>query len=300
MNFSDRLAEKIILKKTPLCVGLDPRWESLPKAIRSKFADATPEAVAEAYLEFCSEVLEIVAPLVPVVKPQSAFFENCGPKGMEVLRKLLQKARSLGLITIMDNKRGDIASTATAYAEAVFGGHVGSHEYASWPADSMTVNPYLGFDAVEPFLKAARKVNGGIFLLVRTSNPGAKLFQDLESSGKPLYHHVARALSKWNEGHIGECGLGDAGAVVGATFPQEAAALRAEFPQMWFLVPGFGAQGGGLDEVRPSFREDGLGAIVNSSRGVTFPTSPDDPDWKSSVRKAALQSAQALGSLLKI
>lgn len=300
MNFSDKLAENIKLKNTPLCVGLDPRWESLPQSIRKKFADATPEAVAEAYLEFCSEVLEIVAPLVAVVKPQSAFFENCGPKGMEALRKILQHARSLGLITILDNKRGDIASTATAYAEAVFGGRVGTHEYASWPADSMTINPYLGFDAVEPFLNAARKVKGGIFLLVRTSNPGAKLFQDLESSGKPLYHHVAKALAKWNEGHLGSCGLGDAGAVVGATFPQEAAALRAEFPQVWFLVPGFGAQGGGLDEVRPSFRADGLGAIVNSSRGITFPTSPEDLDWKSSVRKAALNSAQALGTLLKI
>ncbi len=300
MNFSDKLAENIKLKKTPLCVGLDPRWESLPQSIRKKFADGTPEAVADAYFEFCSEVLEIVAPIVAVVKPQSAFFENCGPKGMEALRKILQLARSLGLITILDNKRGDIASTATAYAEAAFGGRVGTKDYASWPADSMTINPYLGFDAVEPFLNAARKVNGGIFLLVRTSNPGAKLFQDLESSGKPLYHHVAKALATWNEGHLGACGLGDAGAVVGATFPQEAAALRAEFPQIWFLVPGFGAQGGGLDEVRPSFRPDGLGAIVNSSRGITFPTSPDDLDWKSSVRKAALNSAQALGSLLKI
>jgi len=299
MHFADRLAEIIKKKQTPLCVGLDPRWESLPKELRDRHGNQGTEGIAKAFEEFSLEVLDIVAPIVGVVKPQSAFFEQLGPHGMVALRKILLRAKELGLITIMDNKRGDISTTATAYAEAIFGPASGTYDQAGWPADSMTINPYLGQDAVEPFLKAARARNGGLFVLVRTSNPGAKLFQDLICEGKPVYHHVARALAKWNDGHLGECGLGDAGAVVGATYPAEAHALRKEFPQLWFLVPGYGAQGGGVDEVRPSFREDGLGAIVNSSRGVLFPTNPEDLNWKQSILHAAKTSAQALGSLLK-
>lgn len=299
MHFADRLAQSIRQKQSPLCVGLDPRWDSLPLEIRQRHSRQGMEGVARAFEEFCLEVLELVAPLVAVVKPQSAFFEQCGPSGMQALRKVLLRARELGLITILDNKRGDISTTATAYAEAVFGTRVGEDRYTGWPADSMTINPYLGQDAIEPFLKAARAQSGGIFLLVRTSNPGARLFQDLICDGKPVFHHVAAALAGWNAGHLGECGFGDAGAVVGATYPEEAAALRREFPQLWFLVPGYGAQGGGVEEVRPAFRADGLGAIVNSSRGVLFPTHPDDADWKLAILEAAKKSARALGTLLK-
>ncbi|MSR30636.1 MAG: orotidine-5'-phosphate decarboxylase [Gemmataceae bacterium] len=299
MNFSDRLAETIRKKGAPLCVGLDPRWENIPLAIRKKHGPRTPEGEAAAYGEFCQEALELVVPFVGVVKPQSAFFENCGPEGMKVLQSLLGHARALGLITILDNKRNDIASTGQAYAEAVFGRELDGKKYAAWPADAMTINPYLGADAVEPFLDSARKADGGIFLLVRTSNPGARLFQDLDCSGKPLYFRVAEAVAKWNEGHIGACGLGDAGMVVGATYPSEAAELRQAFPHVWFLVPGFGAQGGGVEEVRPAFRADGLGAIVNSSRGILFPTKPEDVNWKQAVVEAARSAASQLGSLLK-
>ncbi len=275
-SFSDRLAEAV-RAKGPLCVGLDPRIESLPKTLRNR-------TDADAVRAFCWYVLELVAPFAGVVKPQSAFFELLGPDGMEVQGDILRHAKELGFVTILDAKRGDIASTATAYADAAFG--------PVWNADALTINPYLGRDAVEPFLSAAKKADRGVFVLVRTSNPGAGLFQDLMCDGKPLYRHVADEVVKWNASTIGACGLGDVGAVVGATHPRELAELRTAMPDVWFLVPGYGAQGGTADDVRVAYRPDGLGAIVNSSRGVTFPFHPDDPDWESRIVEAA-QRAQA-------
>ena len=163
-----------------------------------------------------------------------------------------------------------------------------------WDADSLTINPYLGRDAVEPFLSAAKKADRGVFVLVRTSNPGAGLFQNLVCDGKPLYRHVAEEVVKWNASTIGECGLGDVGAVVGATHPKELAELRAAMPHVWMLVPGYGAQGGTAADVKAAYRPDGLGAIVNSSRGVTFPFHPDDPNWEAKIIEAAQKAAAEL------
>jgi orotidine-5'-phosphate decarboxylase len=283
MHFADRLAAAVRSKRTPLCVGLDPRWESLPVAIRLRHAGN----VAAGYEEFCLRVLEIVAPLVGVVKPQSAFFEACGPAGMTALLRVMQKAKRLNLLAILDAKRGDIASTATAYADAAF---------TAFDADALTVNPYLGRDAIEPFLHAARKSDRGLFVLVRTSNPGSGLFQDRICDGKPLYHHVADAVRAWSRENLGDCGYGDVGAVVGATHPGELAALRTALPDVWFLVPGFGAQGGTAADVAPAFRSDGLGATVNSSRGVTFPYKPDDANWEAAIEKAVREAIVQLSS----
>jgi orotidine-5'-phosphate decarboxylase len=294
-SFSDRLAEAV-RAKGPLCVGIDPRWESLPKAIREALREELPEErVAIGFFEFGRKVLELVQPYAGVVKPQAAFFELLGPNGMEMLQLLLREAKLLGFVTILDAKRGDIASTATAYADAAFGGcTVDGETFPVWDADSLTINPYLGRDAVEPFLTAAKKHDRGAFVLVRTSNPGAKLFQDLMCDGKPVYRHVADEVVKWNASTIGECGLGDVGAVVGATHPRELAELRAAMPDVWFLVPGYGAQGGTAADVKVAYRSDGLGAIVNSSRGVTFPFHPDDPDWEAKVVEAAKKSQAEL------
>jgi orotidine-5'-phosphate decarboxylase len=291
--FADRLAEAV-RAKGPLCVGIDPRWESLPKAIRDPLREAPAEQrAAVGFLEFGRKVLGLVRPFAGVVKPQAAFFEQVGPPGFESLQLLLREAAGRGFVTILDAKRGDIASTATAYADAAFGGCILDAEtYPVWAADALTVNPYLGRDAVEPFLTAAKKAERGVFVLVRTSNPGAGLFQDLVSNGKPLYRHVAEEVAKWNATTLGACGLGDVGAVVGATHPKELAELRAAMPDVWLLVPGYGAQGGTAADVRAAYRADGLGAVVNSSRGVTFPFHPDDPDWEAKVRAAA-QKAQA-------
>jgi orotidine-5'-phosphate decarboxylase len=285
-SFSDRLAEAV-RAKGPLCVGLDPRWESLPKAIREKYRPQPAEAqAARAYWWFASRVLELVAPFAGVVKPQAAFFEQAGVEALGTLRAILERAKEMGFVTVLDAKRGDIASTATAYADAAFG--------PTWDADALTINPYLGRDAVEPFLTAAKKAERGVFVLVRTSNPGAGLFQDLVCDGKPLYRHVAAEVAKWNASTIGTCGLGDVGAVVGATHPRELAELRAAMPDVWLLVPGYGAQGGTAADVKAAYRPDGLGAIVNSSRGVTFPFHPDDPDWEAKVVEAAKEAAAEL------
>ncbi|MFM7149368.1 MAG: orotidine-5'-phosphate decarboxylase, partial [Gemmataceae bacterium] len=276
-HFADRLASLMKTRGTSLCVGLDPRWESLPAEIRARHGSDSLASVAAAFEEFCGRVLEIVAPLVPVVKPQAAFFEMCGPEGFAVLQRLLHKARSLGVMTILDSKRNDIASTASAYADASFAGTtVAGKCHPVWEADALTVNPYLGRDAIEPFLASARKAEAGLFVLVRTSNPGAGLFQDLRvDDGRPLYQHVGAAVSSWARENLGACGFGDVGAVVGATYPAEMALLREQMPEVIFLVPGFGAQGGTADDVKPAYRRDGLGAVVNSSRGILFPFAPD-------------------------
>jgi orotidine-5'-phosphate decarboxylase len=284
MHFADRLADAVRAKGTALCVGLDPRWESLPQTIRARHDDS-PEGVAAAYEAFGLRVLEVVAPLVGVVKPQSAFFEACGPAGLAALQRVLRRARELGLVTILDAKRGDIASTAAAYADAAF---------RAFDADALTVNPYLGRDAVEPFITTARQLGRGLFVLVRTSNAGAGLFQDLTCDGRPLYQHVAAAVAAWNGEGLGASGLGDVGAVVGATHPAELRLLREQLPDVWLLVPGYGAQGGTAADVRAAFRADGLGAVVNSSRGVTFPFEPDDPQWEVAVERAARRAAEEL------
>lgn len=291
-SFPDRLADAV-RRKGPLCVGLDPRWEMLPTAVRG-----TPPSPVyfRAIAEFCNKVLELVEPFTGVVKPQAAFFELHGNAGMSVMASVIMRAREMGFVTILDAKRGDIASTAQAYADAVFAGQVinGHLHPPVWDADALTVNPYLGEDAVEPFVSAATKADRGLFVLVRTSNKGAGLFQDLVCDGKPVYRHVADAVARWNAPTIGECGLGAVGAVVGATHPKELAELRAALPDVWLLVPGYGAQGGSAVDVKAAYRPDGLGAVVNSSRGVTFPFHPDDPDWEQKVVEAARRAQQEL------
>ncbi len=300
-HFADRLCATVKAKGNPLCVGLDPRWESLPDEVRRRHPGGSLEAFAAGFEEFCLRVLDVVAPLVGVVKPQSAFFEMCGPAGMAALRNVLARARQLGLVTILDGKRGDIASTAAAYADAAIGKVVfDGQPFAVWDADAVTVNPYLGRDAVEPFLQAARRNATGVFVLVRTSNPGAGLFQDLEAhrpadaSARPLFEHVAEAVRAWSRENLGSSGFGDVGAVVGATYPAELARLRQMMPEVLFLVPGFGAQGGGAADVLSALRPDGLGAVINSSRGITFPCPPSTPDWEKQVERAARTAITAL------
>lgn len=296
-HFADRLCAATKSKGNAVCVGLDPRWESLPLALRRRHGDATLAAMATAYEEFCARVIDVVAPLVPVVKPQCAFFEACGPAGMTALLQTLRRARRQGLMTILDGKRNDIASTATAYADAGFAGiSTGGSLQPVWDADALTINPYLGRDAVEPFLASARQAGRGVFVLVRTSNPGAGQFQDLISDGKPVYLHVAAAVAAWNRENLGRCGMGDVGAVVGATHPRELAVVRQALPEAIFLVPGFGAQGAGPAETAPAFREDGLGAVVNSSRGIIFAYKPEDADWEARVEAATRATIQSLAA----
>jgi orotidine-5'-phosphate decarboxylase len=303
-HFADRLAAAVRAKGNAVCVGLDPRWELLPVSLRARQGGATLASAAAAFEEFCGRVLDIVAPLVSVVKPQSAFFEACGPEGLAALQRLLRKARNLGLLTILDSKRNDIASTATAYADAAFAGtSLAGRVHPVWEADALTINPYLGRDAVEPFIESARRVSAGLFVLVRTSNPGSGQFQNLLVSSetspvRPLYQHVGEAVAAWARENLGACGLGDVGAVVGATYPAELTTLRQLMPEVIFLVPGFGAQGGTAADVAGAFRADGLGAIVNSSRGILFPFKPDDLRWEARIEEGTRATIASLASVI--
>jgi orotidine-5'-phosphate decarboxylase len=211
-------------------------------------------------------VIDVVAPLVPAVKPQAAFFEALGPEGMIALKDVIDYARTKGLLVILDGKRNDIGSTATAYAE----GFLGSGNESAWGADALTVSPYLGGDSLDPFVEVAVKRNAGVFVLVKTSNPGGGMFQDLSSAGEPIYRHVARAVEDLAAKSAGTCGYGAIGAVVGATYPAQLIELRKAMPHTWFLVPGFGSQGGTAGEVRGAFDSNGLGAVINNSRGIIF------------------------------
>jgi orotidine-5'-phosphate decarboxylase len=296
-SFSDRLADAVH-RKGPLCVGIDPRWEMLPREVRELSSPNIEDELkrsANRIAAFCCRAIQLAKPYTGVIKVQSAFFELLGHHGLNALTGVIEAAHLMNLLVILDAKRGDIASTATAYADAAFGGcTIDGTTYPVWNADALTINPYLGADAVEPFLTAAKATQRGVFVLVRTSNAGSGLFQNLICEGEPVYQHVARAVSNWNSSTIGECGLGDVGAVIGATQPRELAELRSMLPNVWFLVPGYGAQGGSAADVKAAMRSDGLGAIVNSSRGVVFPFKPDDPNWEAKIVAAARKAAEEL------
>jgi orotidine-5'-phosphate decarboxylase len=210
-------------------------------------------------------VIDVVAPLVPAVKPQAAFFEELGPAGMQALADVIRYAHDRGLLVILDGKRNDIDSTATAYARAYLGA-----ESSAWGADALTVSPYLGADSIEPFVEVGRERGAGIFVLVKTSNPGGGQFQDLACEGRPLYRHVAEFVERLAADGAGASGYGDVGAVVGATWPEQLAELRQAMPHAWLLIPGFGRQGGTAGDVAAGFDSSGLGAIVNNSRGIIF------------------------------
>lgn len=293
--FMDRLAAAVAAKQTPLIVGLDPRGDLLPAPLRADKTDVDYQSWA--YREFCLGVIEAVAPLVPAVKPQAAFFEQLGWRGMRTLAEVITAAQSQGLLVILDGKRNDIGSTAEGYAEGWLG-----HESA-WGADALTVSPYLGDDSLEPFMETARQRDAGLFVLVKTSNPGGRFLQDVAGDGPPIYRRVGDLLERWSRDTAGNCGYGVAGAVVGATYPEQLAELRAALPHTWFLVPGFGSQGGTAADVAAAFDERGLGAIVNSSRAILFAhRRPEfahrysESNWQRAIEEATRGSIAALAA----
>ncbi len=268
LHFADRLVTAVRRVRNPVLVGLDPRAESLPPRL---IAGTGPDATARGYVAFCRGVIDVVAPLVAAVKPQAAFFEQLGPAGCVALAKVIRYAAAQGLLVILDGKRNDIGSTAQGYAEA----YLGPGSASPWGADALTVSPYLGDDSLTPFVDVARVRGAGIFVLVKTSNPGGKRFQDIVAEGRPMYRHVgdyveSLAVQTRSVSEAGESRYGLVGAVVGATYPQQLAELRQAMPHTWFLIPGFGAQGGAAKDCAAAFDENGLGAIVNNSRGIIF------------------------------
>lgn len=269
-NFATRLHDAIRRKGTPALVGIDPRFELLPPDIVDSVRKAglTDASLAcWAFVEFSRRLIDVVAPLVPAVKPQAAFFEQYGPAGVAALGDVVAYARQAGLIVILDAKRGDIGSTAEAYAEAWIGGENPDHP---WQADALTVNPYLGADTLEPFVKRAEAVGGGIYVLVRTSNPGAGTFQDVAQDGRTVFEIVAETVERLAASTADADGYGCVGAVVGATYPDELKALRTAMPHAPLLVPGYGSQGGTAADIAAALDENGLGAVINSSRAINF------------------------------
>lgn len=265
-TFTDRLSKAIQARQTPVLVGLDPRLESLPEKLLQGIAADDLEQIASVFEVFCRDVIDVVAPLVPAVKPQAAFFEQVGPAGLAALARVIAYARAHDLLVIMDAKRGDIGSTAEAYAQA----YLGPSDSRPLAGDALTVNPYLGEDTLTPFVDLARERGAGVFVLVKTSNPGSGQLQDLEAGGKTVYRRVAEHVEQLATRTSAGSQYGAVGAVVGATHRRQLDELRGVMPHAWFLVPGYGSQGATARDVAPAFDEAGLGAIINNSRGIIF------------------------------
>ena len=267
----NQLVANIKRTNAPIVVGLDPKMDFIPKHIQEKaFAEygETLEGAAEAVWQFNKAIIDKTYDLIPAVKPQIAMYEQFGIPGLAAFKKTVDYCKEKGLVVIGDIKRGDIGSTSAAYAVGHIGKvQVGSKTYAPFDEDFVTVNPYLGSDGVNPFIDVCKEENKGLFILVKTSNPSSGEFQDQLIDGKPLYELVGEKVAEWGESCMGD-EYSNIGAVVGATYPEMGKVLRKVMPKAYILVPGYGAQGGQGKDLVHFFNEDGLGAIINSSRGI--------------------------------
>jgi orotidine-5'-phosphate decarboxylase len=278
-TFADRLAESVERKRSQLVVGLDPRLELLPVELRGEAVDGRA-AAAHAYMRFCCGIVDAVAPYVVAVKPQLAFFEALGADGLAAFERVCAYARDAGLLVVADGKRGDIGSTARAYAAA----YLEPREAAPPLADALTVNTYLGGDSVEPFLQACRLHGAGIFCLVRTSNAGAADVQELTlSDGRPVWQQVAEQVAAWGADLVGDRGLSSVGAVVGATVPRAVAEARKLLPRSVLLLPGVGAQGAGPADVARAFTSGPASALVTASRSVIYAYRSGSEEWRTAA-----------------
>ena len=291
--FADRLAEAVDRKRSQLLVGLDPRPELLPVELRGD-THVSRGAAADACARFCRGLVDAVAPYVVGVKLQLAFFEALGADGLRAFEDTCSYARTAGLLVVADGKRGDIGSTARAYADAYLEQRGGLEP----PVDALTVNPYLGSDSVEPFVAACRRSGTGLFCVVKTSNAGSADIQDLAlSDGRPLWQHVAELVHGWGEGLVGERWLSSIGAVVGATYPRAVAEARKLMPQAILLLPGIGAQGASPADVARAFTSGPASALVPVSRAVIYAFRVDGADWR---KAAAAEAARLRGEVWSV
>ena len=298
--FIDQLQQKIEEKDSRICVGLDPHLEMIPENILApellNDLESNQEEIATAVLNFNQGLIDAVADMTAVVKPQMAFYEKLGVPGMECLWETMAYAKSKGLLVLLDGKRNDIGSTAKAYAESYL-------EQKKTAADSITINPYLGRDGILPFLENKEK---GAFALLRTSNPSAVDLQDLKlDDGRTVYQAVGDFLQELGRDFTGECGYSNLAAVVGATYPRELKEIRAQLESVFFLIPGFGAQGGGAADIKAGFDNDGRGAVVNSSRGINFAYRKEEyshfgaENYAKAARAAAEKMKNEINDVLK-
>ena len=307
MSF-DRLIEAIKKTNNPTVAGLDPKLDFIPSYIKNaafmKYG-RTLEGAAEALYEFNKGLIDALCDIVPAVKPQSAYYEMYGWQGVRALKRTIVYAKSKGMFVITDAKRNDIGTTMEAYAKAHLGvTDVEGETLEPFGADALTVNAYLGSDGVKPVLNVCKESDKGLFVLAKTSNPSSGELQDrILDDGKTIYRTMGDMCEKWGEELPGKYGYSGVGAVVGATYPAQLGELRKALPHTFFLVPGYGAQGGGANDVAPAFDENGLGAIVNSSRGIMCAWKKEEgaseEDYAGAARREALRMAEDLRSVIK-
>lgn len=305
MSFN-RLIDKIIELKNPTVAGLDPKLEYVPQYIRDKYYEQygkTLEAAAEALYEYNTGLIDALCDIVPAVKPQMAYYEMYGWQGVKTFERTVRYAQSKGMYVITDGKRNDIGATMEAYAA----GHLGitdidGEEVEAFGADALTVNGYLGSDGITPLLKVCAARDKGIFVLVKTSNPSSGELQNLELKGnESVYARMAVMCDEWGKELPGKYGFTGVGAVVGATYPEQLTEIRSEHPSIFFLVPGYGAQGGGAKGLVGAFNKDGLGAVVNSSRAIMCAYKKegcDEHDYAGAARREALRMKDDINSVL--
>ena len=297
--FIDRLIDSIKKKNTPCIVGLDPALERMSEAWLEKQGvskDSSLKECAAAIYQYNLMVLDAIADLVPAVKPQSAYYELFGSAGIVALEKTIMAARDRDLLVVLDVKRGDIASTATAYAQS----YLSSKVSRPFEADAITIVPYLGKDCLEPFFEEAIKWEKGVFVCVKTSNPGASIVQEQKINDRYLYEIIADLIKPASDRSIGKSGYSGIGAVVGATYPEAAYRLRKQLPNSLFLVPGVGAQGGKNEGIKACFNPDGLGAVVSSSRAIMYPHQYGSADSnQNTIRQAAIDLIAQVNEILE-
>lgn len=306
-NAIDILIDKIKETGNPTVMGLDPRYEMLPECIKSKYGTDV-KSVCEGILEYNKALIDSVYDIVPAVKPQIAFYEMFGIDGMKCFKETCKYAKEKGMIVIADIKRGDIGTTAAGYSNAYLGKTlVGENEESFYDIDFVTVNPYLGIDGVKPFIEDCKKYNKGIFILVKTSNKSSGELQDLKlEDGKTVYEKVAELVNLWGEELIGEYGYSAVSSVVGATYPIQIKELRDIMPKSYFLIPGYGAQGGKADDIALGFDKNGLGGIVNATRSLMCAYKSDlwkdkfsEEEYAKATRAEAIRMRDELNSAIK-
>lgn len=306
MNAIDKLIGKIKEYDNPTVIGLDPRYDILPDCIKEKYGKDV-KSVCEGILEYNKNIIDNVCDIIPAVKPQIAFYEMFGIEGMKCFKETCKYAKEKGLIVIADIKRGDIGTTAAGYSNAYIGKTlVGETEESFYDIDWVTVNPYLGIDGVKPFIDDCKKYNKGIFILVKTSNKSSGELQDLKlEDGKKVYEKVAELVNEWGKELIGEYGYSSVASVVGATYPIQIEELRKLMPHSYFLIPGYGAQGGKAEDIALGFK-DGLGGIVNASRSLMCAYKSDlwkdkfaKEDYAKATRAEAIRMRDELNSAIK-
>ena len=307
MNIIDQLIQKIKSTNNPTVMGVDPRYEMLPECITKKYSQNI-EGACKAILEFNKAIIDATYDIIPAVKPQIAFYEMLGIEGIKTFKQTCEYAKQKGMIVIADIKRGDIGSTAQAYSNAFLGKTtIGEKEEEIFNVDFVTVNPYLGIDGIKPFIEDCKKYNKGIFILTKTSNKSSGELQDLKTQeGTEIYAEVAKLIEKWGEELIGENGYSSIAAVVGATYPEQLEQIRKIAPHTYFLIPGYGAQGGKAEDIALGFDQNGLGGIVNASRSLMCAYKSDkwketytQEEYAKATRAEAIRMRDELNNALK-